>query len=74
MVSFNWKMSTLTSTKLFLAPIEVSLHLKLLNLQSNIDFVFSGRTVKFDFFVGVALVGTPQINVPIQELVSSSVR
>ena len=66
--------STPTNIKRFFAPIEVSLHLKVHDLQSNIDFLVSGRTVKFDFFVGVALVGTLQTNVSIQDLVGSSVR
>ena len=73
MVSFNWKMSPPTSIKLFFAPVEVGLHLKLLDLQCNIEFVVSGRTIKLDIFIGIALVRTVQINVPIHELVSCSV-
>ena len=63
-----------TSIKRVFVLLEVSLHLKVHDLQSNTDFLVSSRTVKFDFFVGVTLVGTLQINVAIQELVGRSVR
>jgi hypothetical protein len=64
----------LTSIKLFFALIEVSLDLKVHNLQGNIDVIIRGRTVELDIFVGIALVRTRQINVLIQELVCRSVR